>query len=368
MATNFPQYLGENPAAAYQIPPELQAQLDEIQKRRAAPAAPAFTPEQVAQRRGENDQQYALGILGNMAADQGLNSAGGQVLKQALANRQAKITERGSTDPLSGQFTYDPDYLRQRDETAEGQVQNRIAQGRLNWDSQQQAEASRRFSAHQAALDRAANRQPEALVAVVDPITGKAKLLPRGQAVGMQPAPTASGGQPDADERKAAGWLAQSQLAFSQMESALNEDEKASKPSTKETLMGAIPGKLGETATYAAMSEPRQRFVAAASSFAEAALRAATGAGVQEAEARQKINELTPRWGEKAAAIADKRARMEMYISSLTSRAGRALPQATAAVIPQGAAGGTARNPMGAGRPQVAAPVGGKGWAAVREN
>jgi hypothetical protein len=352
MATNFPQYL----ATPYAIPPELQAQLDEIQKRRAAPVAPTYTPEQIAQRRGDNEKQYALGILGGLAADDGLRSQGGQVLKQALANRQAKTTERGTIDPITGQFTYSPDFLAQRDETTEGNIQNRIAQGRLNWDSQQQAQQARADQMRENALNRAANRPTEALVAVLDPLTGKSKLVHRADAVGMQPAPT-GGGTPGEDERKAGGWVSQASLAFNQMRAAVADDAKAAKPSTKETLMGAIPGKLGETATYAAMSPARQRFTSAASSFSEAALRAATGAGVNKEEAIQKINELTPRWGESAAAIADKEARMQMYLGALETRAGRALPQATAA-LPQGAPGGTARNPMGAAR-NPAKPAGG---------
>lgn len=357
--TNFPQYLG----SAYQIPPELQAQLEEIQRRRTQPQAPMFTPEQQAERRAENERQYALGILGGMAGDQGLQQAGGQVLRQALANRQLKTSERGTTDPLTGQFTYSPEFLQQRDEATEAGIQNRIAQGRLNWDSQQQAERARADLAREGALNRAANRQPEALVAVVDPATGKSVLVQRSRAVGMTPAPT-GGGNPGEDERKAAGWLAQSNLAWQQMREAMASDEKAARPTGKEKLITLIPGKAAEDVAYAQMSPARQRFVTAASSFAEAALRAATGAGVNEAEARQKIAELTPRWNESPEAMADKEARMRMYITSLEARAGRALPQAVQA-LPQGAPGGTTRNPMGPARNPK--PASADGWSIVRE-
>lgn len=365
MATNFPQYLGDG-LAPYQIPPELQAQLDEIQKRRAAPPAPMFTPEQVAQRRGQNEREYALGILGGMADDDGIRQGGGQVLRQALAARQTKTTERGTIDPLTGQFTYSPDFLAQRDEASEAGVQNRIAQGRLNWDSQQQAERARADNLRESAANRAANRAAEPPERVIDPTTGEVVLVPRSKSYGMKPAPV-GGGQPSEDERKAGGWVSQAQLAFDQMESAMEADAKSAKPTTKEVLLGAVPGKLGDTVTYASMSPERQRFTSAASSFAEAALRAATGAGVNRDEAIQKINELTPRWGESAEARADKRARLRMYLGALETRAGRALPQAIAAQAPQ-APGGTVRNPMTAARPSAAPAVGGKGWSAVREN
>src|SRR5262249_11510143 len=36
------------------------------------------------------------------------------VFKNALAQRQPKITERGSIDQITGEYTYDPDYLKQQ--------------------------------------------------------------------------------------------------------------------------------------------------------------------------------------------------------------------------------------------------------------
>lgn len=165
MATMFPQTLGQgDPTQAYAptgyvIPPELQAQLDAIQKRRMAPQAPMFTPEQVTQRRDENERQYSLGILGGMAADEGLQGVGGSVLKQALANRQPKISERGTTDPLSGQFQYSPDYLAQRDDTAEAGVQQRIAAQRAQYDQGRLAAQDKRELQAQRASDQRDLRQ-----------------------------------------------------------------------------------------------------------------------------------------------------------------------------------------------------------------
>ena len=61
-----------------------------------------------------------------------------------------------------------------------------------------------------------------------------------------------------------------------------------------------------------------------ARSLAEAALRAATGAGVNYEEARQKVEEITPVYGDKPAVIKQKLDSVKVYLDSLKSRAGRA--------------------------------------------
>ena len=68
-------------------------------------------------------------------------------------------------------------------------------------------------------------------------------------------------------------------------------------------------------------------FLQGARSLSEAALRAATGAGVNYEEARQKIEELTPVYGDKPAVIKQKLDSVKVYLDSLKSRAGRALPK-----------------------------------------
>jgi hypothetical protein len=137
------------------------AQIEELRKRMGAPQAPAYTPEQVAQRRAENEQQYALGVLGQLSGDQSLGEVGGSVLKQALAQRAPRITEKGIADPLTGEFKYDPDFLRQRDQSALDALQNRSAGARSNFDSQQNAQEERRFLQRQQ-LDAQAEQRREA--------------------------------------------------------------------------------------------------------------------------------------------------------------------------------------------------------------
>lgn len=86
-----------------------------------------------------------------------------------------------------------------------------------------------------------------------------------------------------------------------------------------------IPG-IGEDIANKIRNESRQRFLQASSSFAEATLRAATGAGVTMDEAKQKAKELTPQIGDSDEVIKQKIAAQEMYLEALKVRAGRALP------------------------------------------
>lgn len=123
------------------------------------------------------------------------------------------------------------------------------------------------------------------------------------------------------DERKAAGWLAQATNAYNNMASVAAQDKSVTAPGMFEAGAEA----LGLSGTANAIRSPqRQQFVQAASSFSEAALRAATGAGVNKDEAKQKIQELTPQYTDAEPVRAQKLESMKVYLDSLASRAGRA--------------------------------------------
>lgn len=148
MATLFPQTLG--PQSPPQVPTFVDpyaAQIEAARARMNAPLPQMYTPEQIAERRAQNDREYQLGLLGSLSSDEGLKNVGGQVFKQALAARQPKISERGVADPITGQFSYDPDFLRQRDEAALSGLEQRSAQERARFDAarlaaQEKAEAA----------------------------------------------------------------------------------------------------------------------------------------------------------------------------------------------------------------------------------
>jgi len=140
--------------------------------------------------------------------------------------------------------------------------------------------------------------------------------------------PKPAGAAATEDERKAAGWLSQAANAYANMEKALQDDSSANEPGFLETY---IP--IDEIANRT-RSDERQRYVQASSSFGEAVLRAATGAGVNRDEALQKVRELTPQRGDSQGVRDQKRAAMTVYLDSLRTRAGRAAPAAAPATQP----------------------------------
>ena len=144
---------------------------------------------------------------------------------------------------------------------------------------------------------------------------------------------TKSSGTPSEDERKAAGWFFQADNARRNMENVVKRNPGAAYPTVVERGAGAIP-MFGDDIANKLRPEDRQMFVQAAGSMAEALLRAATGAGVNESEARQKVAELVPQLGDKPGTVKQKTDSYGVYMSSLQARAGRALPQNAAGATP----------------------------------
>jgi hypothetical protein len=132
------------------------------------------------------------------------------------------------------------------------------------------------------------------------------------------------------DERKAAGWLVQADNAWKNMQSVmltkggkgLNMDTV--KPGMLENSAQGIG--LTQTANWL-RSADRQKFVQGASSLGEALLRAATGAGMNVYEAKQKVEEITPTLNDSDEVMQQKLASIPVYIESLQARAGRAAPK-----------------------------------------
>ncbi len=137
--------------------------------------------------------------------------------------------------------------------------------------------------------------------------------------------PKAGNAEPTEDERKAAGWFAQANNARNNMAAVVQRNPQAAFPTVTERGVGMIPG-VGQDMAYAMSTADRQMFIQASESMAEALLRAATVAGVNEAEAAQKVRELVARIGEKAESVQQKMAAYDMYMGALKTRANRALP------------------------------------------
>jgi hypothetical protein len=162
------------------------------------------------------------------------------------------------------------------------------------------------------------------------------EFVPKGQVPKGAPLPSAAN-RPTEDENKATQWAVQAQYAADNMAKIFGANPEAANP-------GFIESYLPESFANYIRTADRQQFQQAASSFTEAALRAATGAGVTESEARQKIAELTPVWGDKAPVITQKLNSIPLYLASLQTRAGRGLAPANEAISKAG-------NPFGLKKP-----------------
>jgi len=136
------------------------------------------------------------------------------------------------------------------------------------------------------------------------------------------------------DQAKASGWLTQATNAYNNMVNAKIVTDEQSNPvidpatglpkenDINPTFYEAVAPKGSEVENYM-RSGPRQRYMQGAESLSEALLRAATGSGVNESEAKQKANELTPRWSDDPATRLQKERAIPVYLESLKVRSGQ---------------------------------------------
>lgn len=366
MATMFPLTMGAGGAAAAAgaMPPEVgfndpyAAQIAEMQARMAKQQqAPMFTPEQAQQRHADNERQYALGVLGQLSGDQGLGDVGGKVLQQAMAARTPRITEKGVADPITGQFNYDPDYLRQRDEASLAALQNRSAAARANFDSQRAAAGDRlyRDQQHGELLRSMQGAKGEALMQVQMP-DGSIQYVPRSQAAGMTAPPRAGAGNASEGERNAAGFAA----IMRQASGTLGKFEATGRGTSGTQALLSIP-LIGQTAARIAMTPAQQQYDQAARAWVRAKLRKESGASIQPEEMNGEIATFFPQPGDGPEVRAQKAAARELANRAMEAASGRAPvvsmnTPAPGAVVDVGAALGAAlapRTPVGAGRPQA---------------
>lgn len=113
MATIFTQALQEDPAYA--------ALMAELSQPRQAPK-PMFTPQEAQQRVLSNNRQIDAGLLGQLAGDRQIQQVGGQVFRQALGDREERTTQRGITDPLTGDTRVDPAYQEAQDSARQARI------------------------------------------------------------------------------------------------------------------------------------------------------------------------------------------------------------------------------------------------------
>lgn len=335
----------------------------------------------LARQRGEESGNAMLASLAAQYAGPQFEQVGATFLKRALAAREPMKLAGGTLMP-DGTLMKDPfasrekrvefllnqarayEQLAQSAETAQERAAATAAQNQINNQlrlmqqgiSQQNADTAR-MMAGGGVLGAGSSQQIGSGTDEVPVFRDNAGRLftynQQGQPVPYQGLvnPKISSAAPTEDERKAAGWFAQADNARRNMEGVLAANPQAAYPSTRERAASMVPGVGQDLANYL-RSEDRQKFVQAAESMAEALLRAATGAGVNESEARQKVRELVPQLGDKPGVVKQKIDSFAVYMEALKTRAGRALSGAPSggARPPAAAAGGPgapADDPLG---------------------
>jgi hypothetical protein len=312
-----------------------------------APRKSMYTPEQVQQRRDANEREYQMGLLGALSGDSGMGEVGGLVLKNALAQRQPKVTERGVSDPISGEFTYDPDYLNERHQQQLLELQKLKASSLDKRTTAASSEALRRDLANQhdrtlVLLKSMGNGGGGLGVGTATQVgaddtanpvfrTKDGRLFkygPDGQPIAHTGAllPKPSNSVAGEDERKAAQWLIGADVAWGNMQKVMKEDPESAQTSTTEKLVNAIP-RIGPDMANVLRTPDRQKFIHASSMLKEALLRAATGAGYNLQEAKDAVEMVTPIYGEHAETTKQKMDYVPQFLEGLRTRAGRAAPK-----------------------------------------
>jgi len=115
-----------------------------LQARMQQPQQPMYSPEEAAARRAQNEREHTLGILGQLSGDEDAGAVGGVMLKNALANRAQRVSERGVSDPLTGKFSYSPDYLQQQQQAALDKLEGQSASSREQWNRDRQSAEDRK--------------------------------------------------------------------------------------------------------------------------------------------------------------------------------------------------------------------------------
>lgn len=131
------------------------------------------------------------------------------------------------------------------------------------------------------------------------------------------------------EERQGSYLLQQANFAYKNLLKSLytetGERTGAERPNAVEAFLNSkyIP----ISPRVARTTAKREQFVQATETIADALLRAATGAGQNQDEARRKIEEITPSWFDDDATVKQKLDSIPAYIESIKARAGRATPK-----------------------------------------
>ncbi len=161
------------------------------------------------------------------------------------------------------------------------------------------------------------------------------KMFPQGRKIEL-----AGYNKPDKpmteDQAKSSGWLTQAENAWKNMQEAgtsgLDKNgnyiiKESSRPGFNDVLEKVPSFGLAGGVANNLRGADRQRFLQASKSLSEAALRAATGAGMNEYEAKQKVEEITPQIGDSDEVIQQKYKSVPLFLEGLKMRAGSGAPK-----------------------------------------
>ena len=268
----------------------------QAQAQAAQQAKDPYTPEQIAQRQDQNQTAQNVAMLAMLSGDDRLSGFGAQVFKQALGEKQEKVTDRGVYNPMSGQWTLDPAYQREQAQNDLDKVYGQIAQAQAGELGRRETQADalarlrmeQSFQEGQNRLGREANAPLEQ---IIDPVTHQPKYVLRANAVGMQPYNPAQAGTASGELLKAAGF-GDMMMRAGTIINAL-EDFGVSPPA-KADIAGALPGKLGQYAARATLTPQQLQYRQAQEQWVRNKLRKESGAKIDDSEIAGEITTYFP--------------------------------------------------------------------------
>lgn len=337
-----------------------------LQARLAQPVAPPYTTEQMTERRAQNEREHALGLLGMLSGNEQLGNVGGAVLKRALAQRDPRVSERGTTDSITGQFTYSPDYLRQRDEQQLAQLDAKSAASREKFDAERRGFTDKQELQRQRAEDARILKQAlggaagggalgggpapqvgvdESGAMVYRQRNGQLfKYDESGQAAPhagrLLPKPGAVK-EPTEAERGTMGFLSRMRAAAPKLEAL--EARPGALPTFATAAADAVPG--GRVVRPLLETKEQQQYRQYAEDWIRAKLRKESGASIPPAEMHEEYRTYFPMPGEHPSILGQKRQARREAEKQFMYSAGRALSQELPAA--PGAGGDADADPLG---------------------
>ena len=296
-----------------------------------APVAPTFTPEQVAQRKALNDQQYRWGMMGAMMGDDQQAKVGGTILQQALADRADRVTDKGVFNALTGQMNVNPEYAKAQ---AQAQLEHAgdLYQGaQMSYGDEQRRQA---FTAQEQARQQAFERAQQGALfgqqnSMQDKLFGQQKELEGLKATAQARQQLA--GPPSKEEADAAKFAVRMNMAKQtldkfetpQPDPTTGQTGPSGRATTGTNAAASIPF-IGNWAQNKVMSPEQQQYKAAQDLWLTANLRDESGAAIGLKEAEDDRIKFFPQPNDSDAAIAFKRQARQAAESGMQANAGRA--------------------------------------------